>query len=75
MHQIRAHAQHIGHSVAGDRHYGDDDFNREMASRGLKRLFLHAASIGFDTATGPIAVEAPLPAELEQLLSGLRSAP
>ena len=46
-----------------------------MAGRGLKRLFLHAASIGFDSATGPIAVEAPLPAELEQLLSGLRSAP
>lgn len=73
MHQIRAHAQHIGHSVAGDRHYGDEDFNREMAGLGLKRLFLHAASIGFETGGRQLAVEAPLPEELAQVLAALRA--
>lgn len=75
MHQIRAHAQHIGHAVAGDRHYGDAAFNTEMASRGLQRLFLHAASIGFDTQGKRIEVEAPLPAQLATILTALREAP
>ena len=75
MHQIRAHAQHIGHSVAGDRLYGDDPFNREMASRGLKRLFLHAVSIGFEVSGHHIEATAPLPAELAQLLDNLRLSP
>lgn len=74
MHQIRAHAQHIRHAVAGDRHYGDEVFDREMARHGLKRLFLHAASVGFETARGHIAVEAPLPPELAKVLDGLRAA-
>ncbi len=75
MHQIRAHAQHIGHSVAGDRHYGDEAFEREMAGRGLKRLFLHATSVGFESGGRHIAVEAPLPPELTRILDGLRSTP
>ena len=73
MHQIRAHAQHIGHSVAGDRHYGDDEFNREMVGRGLQRLFLHAASIGFELGRRRIEVAAPLPPELASVLNGLRA--
>ncbi len=44
-HQIRVHLQHIGHPVAADQKYGDTDFNREVRRLGLKRLFLHAASI------------------------------
>ena len=75
MHQIRAHAQYIGHSVGGDRLYGDDQFNREMATRGLRRLFLHATSIGFEAAGQRIEVTAPLPAELAQLLDELRARP
>ncbi len=75
MHQIRAHAQHIGHSVAGDRLYGDDPFNQEMAARGLKRLFLHAASIGFDVGGRRVEVAAPLPSDLIQLLNELRAPP
>ena len=46
-HQIRVHAQHIGHPLAGDPKYGDEDFNKLMKSRGLKRLFLHAHSLRF----------------------------
>lgn len=75
MHQIRAHAQHIGHPVAGDRLYGDDAFNRELAAVGLKRLFLHAASIAFDSGARRVSVEAPLPAELRAVLDGLPGRP
>ncbi|MFW0056218.1 MAG: RluA family pseudouridine synthase [Coxiella endosymbiont of Dermacentor silvarum] len=44
-HQIRVHAAHLGHPIAGDKKYGDKVFNREMKMLGLKRLFLHSAGI------------------------------
>lgn len=76
-HQIRVHAQHIGYPIAGDTKYGDDDFNRELKNKGLKRLFLHAASLKFhlpDPKTGEnilISVQAPLDADLIRLLANL----
>jgi len=76
-HQIRVHAQHIGYPVAGDNKYGDDDFNRELKNKGLKRLFLHAASLKFhlpDPETGeniPVSVQAPLDSELVKVLTNL----
>src|SRR5690606_18908437 len=42
-HQIRVHARHIRHPVAGDEKYGDPEFNARMKGFGLRRLFLHAA--------------------------------
>src|SRR5271165_2671792 len=70
-HQIRRHLDSLGHPVAGDRKYGDFAFNREAKARwGLKRLFLHAGSIQFphpeDGRT--VLLEAPLPAELRDVL-------
>jgi 23S rRNA pseudouridine955/2504/2580 synthase len=47
-HQIRVHAQHAGHPVAGDEKYGDAEFNSEMQDFGLNRMFLHAHSVGFE---------------------------
>lgn len=47
-HQIRVHAAHLGHPVAADEKYGDEAFNKEMNKIGLKRLFLHSASISCD---------------------------
>ena len=44
-HQIRVHCAALGHPVAGDRKYGDRDLNLRLRASGLKRLFLHAASI------------------------------
>ncbi len=44
-HQIRVHCAALGHPVAGDRKYGDRGLNLQLRSSGLKRLFLHAASI------------------------------
>lgn len=46
-HQIRVHAQASGHPVAGDEKYGDKAFSQFMKQKGLKRLFLHAASLDF----------------------------
>src|SRR5262249_38072656 len=46
-HQIRVHAQHAGHPVAGDDKYGDPAFNEELRALGLKRMFLHAHSVSF----------------------------
>lgn len=71
-HQIRVHATHIGRPIAGDEKYGDSDFNRAMQEKGLRRLFLHAASLRFTTADGqPIEISAPLDPALEAVLSAL----
>lgn len=72
-HQIRVHAAHIGFPVAGDAKYGNAEFNRGLRRRGLRRLFLHAASLEFkDPHNGRlIHVEAPLEADLEQVLGAL----
>ncbi len=72
-HQIRVHAQHLGFPVAGDDRYGEDDTNRELSKRGLKRLFLHASSMSFPwqgQASG-LTIEAPLDPQLEAFLERL----
>ncbi len=71
-HQVRVHAQHSGHPIAGDEKYGDAAFNRQMSERGLQRLFLHAAELRFTLPESTtIHVEAPLNDELQQLLNRL----
>jgi len=72
-HQIRVHAQHIGHPLAGDERYGDTDFNQHMHKLGLKRLFLHAVSLEFTLPTNGkhILVKAPLEEDLKDLLKKL----
>ncbi|MBB2496403.1 23S rRNA pseudouridine(955/2504/2580) synthase RluC [Aquipseudomonas ullengensis] len=60
-HQIRVHAMHAGHSIAGDSKYGDDDFSREMRDLGGKRLFLHAYALKITLPDGQVLqVEAPV---------------
>lgn len=72
-HQIRVHGAHVGHPLAGDERYGDPEFNRCMRELGLRRLFLHAHSIGFaDPDTGrEVHVSAPLPDDLRAVLERL----
>ncbi len=72
-HQIRVHAAHAGHPVAGDDKYGNRDYNAEMQALGLKRLFLHAQSLTFEwPGSGKtFAVNQPLPPELAQVLEAL----
>ncbi len=73
-HQIRVHAQTIGHNLAGCDKYGDEAFNANMRALGLNRLFLHAAHIGWKSADGNRSYDAPLPIELERVLTILRKA-
>ena len=72
-HQIRVHARHLGHPVAGDDRYGDDATNRRFRQLGLKRLFLHARETTFKhPRTGaPLRVEAPLDDDLTGFLQKL----
>lgn len=73
-HQIRVHSQYAGCPLAGDDKYGNDEFNRQMKSLGLKRMFLHAVKLAFNSPEGgKIKVEAPLPDELKQVLQRLES--
>ncbi|HEY9147971.1 MAG TPA: 23S rRNA pseudouridine(955/2504/2580) synthase RluC [Gammaproteobacteria bacterium] len=73
-HQVRVHAQHSGHPIAGDDKYGDADFNRQMAERGLKRLFLHARELRFTLPESTtIHVEAPLDEQLQAILHKLET--
>ena len=72
-HQIRVQAAEAGHPLAGDERYGDREYNRKMKTLGLDRLFLHAASVGWED---PVSGEwrmfsAPLPEDLGEVLSRL----
>jgi 23S rRNA pseudouridine955/2504/2580 synthase len=73
-HQIRVHAAAIGHPVTGDRKYGDRATNSDLRRLGLHRMFLHAVSITLTPGSGSrkVAIDAPLPADLLQLLRSLR---
>jgi 23S rRNA pseudouridine955/2504/2580 synthase len=68
-HQIRVHALHMGHPVAGDERYGDPEANAVARKLGLKRLFLHAQSIAFpDDSGNDLHFTAPLADDLERFL-------
>lgn len=73
-HQIRVHAQHAGHPLLGDDKYSSDEDGRFCAEIGLKRLFLHAQSLGFTLPEqGRMSFEAPLDPVLERVLESLRN--
>ena len=78
-HQIRAHAQWLGHPIVGDKIYGPDarlylDFidrgwNPELESRLLlPRQALHCSRIDLRTTGMPFVFEAPLPVDLTGFL-------
>ncbi len=58
-HQIRVHSSYKGYPILGDLKYGDALYNKELQSKGLKRMLLHAESINFKN----LAIEqtAPVP--------------
>ncbi len=73
-HQIRVHAQHLGHPVAGDDKYGDEEVNKRLRDQaGLRRLFLHASSLRFalDGGRAEYVLDAPLAPELREVLDRL----
>ncbi|MFO7648935.1 MULTISPECIES: RluA family pseudouridine synthase [Halomonas] len=75
-HQIRVHAAHAGHPLLGDDKYGSRDSQKLSAELGLSRLFLHAAALTFPEPTSgrPVQIRAPLPEELETVLTRARRA-
>lgn len=86
-HQIRVHAQHLGHPVVGDTTYGGDRIRYGPAAGSrkafvdnlLKRLgprqALHAHTLGFrHPETGrPMDFEAPLPEDMAWVLDRIRT--
>jgi 23S rRNA pseudouridine955/2504/2580 synthase len=71
-HQIRVHAQYLGTPILGDTKYGEESANRKYRELGLKRLFLHAASLRFPwEGRDGYKFDAPLPNELQTLLDKL----
>ncbi len=71
-HQIRVHAAHCGHPVAGDPKYGDAEFNARLRELGLTRMFLHAHSCAFRWPRGAeVSLSAPLPEALKDVLERL----
>ena len=70
-HQIRVHLETIGHAVVGDRRYG----GHRAPFTDMTRFFLHAEHLALDhPVTGArLAFDAPLPSELEDVLSQLRA--
>jgi 23S rRNA pseudouridine955/2504/2580 synthase len=73
-HQIRVHARHAGHPIAGDDKYGSREFNRVMRELGLKRLFLHASALRLRLPSGrELSVQALLDPELEAFLERLEA--
>ncbi len=73
-HQVRVHAQAEGHPIAGDQRYGSEEFNTVMLKKyQLRRLFLHASEIRFahPISEQVVAVEAPLPTELQAVVDDL----
>ena len=90
-HQIRVHMASIGHPVVGDTLYGAAGQLTEQQPPGmaatrrkavperlrLDRNFLHAARLEFahPVSRKRIELKSPLPAELEDFLSRLRSVP
>jgi 23S rRNA pseudouridine955/2504/2580 synthase len=71
-HQIRVHAQFEGMPLAGDDKYSGQKSLRKWKNRGLRRLFLHAQRLTFDSLSGQnMTFSAPIPAGLKTVLDGL----
>lgn len=73
-HQIRVHAQYLGHPLVGDEKYGNDGINKAMRAHGLTRLFLHARDLRLHMSgmTKDLRLHCPLEPELESVLEKLR---
>jgi 23S rRNA pseudouridine1911/1915/1917 synthase len=75
-HQIRVHAQSLGHPVVGDTLYGAPHLIPGLApDLQLTRNFLHAAHLSFThpQTRKPLDFDAPLPVELESFLKAIRA--
>jgi 23S rRNA pseudouridine955/2504/2580 synthase len=68
------HAQYTGFPLLGDDKYTDDRTEDLARQFGLKRLFLHAASLQFSLPEGgDFSLRAPLDSVLEAILNNIRN--
>jgi len=82
-HQIRVHMAHVGHAIVGDPLYAGrqwrnlTDPQARAACRSFPRQALHARRLEFThPVTGEeVAFEAPVPADIEGLVTTLRQGP
>jgi len=81
-HQIRVHMAHLKHPIVGDPLYGGSLKLPKGASpeliealRGFRRQALHAEVLEFvhPTTGEPVRCQAPVPADMQQLLAVLRA--
>jgi len=74
-HQIRVHLAFIGFPVVGDALYGNKVSARIAERLGVQRQFLHASSLGIrvPSSNEHRTFDAPLPAEMAEVLEHLRS--
>jgi len=72
-HQIRVHAAGSIGPILGDEKYGNDAVAARCRQLGLRRLFLHAATLSFAGSEdgGRLTLEAPLPDALRDVLDRL----
>jgi tRNA pseudouridine32 synthase/23S rRNA pseudouridine746 synthase len=69
MHQLRAHLAHIGRPIVGDARYGGA---LVVGGRPAPRLMLHALALRFPHPSGgERRIEAPLPADMADLVAAL----
>lgn len=71
-HQIRVHMKHIGHPLLGDVLYG---YKQGSALPEVPRVMLHARRVVFHHPVNdePVEIEAPLPADFQQVMAALGS--
>jgi len=78
-HQIRAHAQYLGHSVVGDKMYGPDErlflefLSTGMTPRlekalGATRHMLHCLKVDFTPTKFPLCIQAAVPEDMSSVL-------
>ncbi|MGQ0501849.1 MAG: RluA family pseudouridine synthase [Panacagrimonas sp.] len=72
-HQIRVHALALGHSVAGDRKYGERGGDKLIRDQGLKRMFLHShfLKLAPEGHFDKLILSAAMPDELRDVLQRL----
>jgi len=71
-HQIRVHMKSLGHSVMGDKMYGNSSVNREYEKE-LNRQFLHAKYLEFEYKGTKHVFQAELTEELKYFLKLLEN--
>ena len=68
-HQIRVHANEMGHPIINDKKYGDWDYNKKISKK-VKRMGLHAHKLNFvDKDLNEINLTADIDETFEDLIN------